>query len=206
MKSKGIILIALLCIFAISGCSKETNTTAADSETRSTQIIATEETSTEETSAKNEMTIVLKDNETGNLLENKVIEDEEKITVFNQMCSGLKNSTDEKYSEVFFDSITSSEYTLNFSSSDFAETTSEKGDVVIVECNGLSYELTVGGEDWQKIADFLDSISKQIEQNIELIRLEQHGWLFKPQLLSRKICLKISGVLQIARDTGVDVS
>lgn len=76
------------------------------------------------------------------------------------MCSGLKNSTDEKYSEAFFDSITSSEYTLNFSSSDFAETTSEKGDVVIVECNGLSYELTVGGEDWQKIADFLDSISK----------------------------------------------
>ena len=58
------------------------------------------------------------------------------------MCSGLKNSTDEKYSEAFFDSITSSEYTLNFSSSDFAETTSEKGDVVIVECNGLSYELT----------------------------------------------------------------
>ena len=76
------------------------------------------------------------------------------------MCSELKNSSDEKYSKVFFDSITSSEYTLNFSSSDFAETTSEKCDVVIVECNGLSYELTVGGEDWQKIADFLDSISK----------------------------------------------
>lgn len=204
MKSKGIILIALLCIFAISGCSKETNTTAADSETRSTQIIATEETSTEETSAKNEMTIVLKDNETGNLLENKVIEDEEKITVFNQMCGGLKNSTDEKYSEVFFDSITGSEYTLNFSSSDFTETASDKGDAVIVECNGLSYELAVGGEEWQKIADFLDSISKQAELNIELIRLEWHGWLFKPQLLSRKICLKISGVLQIARDTGVD--
>ena len=155
MKSKGIILVALLCIFAISGCSKETNTATTNSETSSTQI-----TASEETSAKNEMTIVLKDNETGNLLENKVIEDEEKITAFNQMCSGLKNSTDEKYSEVFFDSITSSEYTLNFSSSDFAETTSEKGDVVIVECNGLSYELTVGGEDWQKIADFLDSISK----------------------------------------------
>ena len=155
MKSKGIILVALLCIFAISGCSKETNTTATNSETSSTQI-----TASEETSAKNEMTIVLKDNETGNLLENKVVEDEEKITVFNQMCSGLKNSTDEKYSEAFFDSITSSEYTLKFSSSDFAETTSEKGDVVIVECNGLSYELTVGGEDWQKIADFLDSISK----------------------------------------------
>ena len=155
MKSKGIILIALLCIFAISGCSKETNTTAADTETRSTQIIASEETST-----KNEMTIVLKDNETGNLLENKVVEDEAKITAFNQMCGGLKNPTDEKYSEVFFDSITSSEYTLNFSSSDFAETTSEKGDVVIVECNGFSYELAVGGEDWQKIADFLDSISK----------------------------------------------
>lgn len=155
MKSKGIILVAFLCIFAISGCSKETNTTAADSEARSTQI-----TASEETSAKNELTIVLKDNETGNLLENKVVEDEEKITAFNQMCSGLKNSTDEKYSEAFFDSITSSEYTLNFSSSDFAETTSEKGDVVIVECNGLSYELTVGGEDWQKIVDFLDSISK----------------------------------------------
>ena len=155
MKSKGIILVALLCIFAISGCSKETNTTATNSETSSTQI-----TASEETSAKNEMTIVLKDNETGNLLENKVVEDEEKITAFNQMCGGLKNPTDEKYSEAYFDSITSSEYTLNFSSSDFAETTSEKGDVVIVECNGLSYELTVGGEDWQKIADFLDSISK----------------------------------------------
>ena len=155
MKSKGIILVALLCIFAISGCSKETNTTATNSETSSTQI-----TASEETSAKNEMTIVLKDNETGNLLENKVVEDEEKITVFNQMCSGLKNSTDEKYSEAFFDSITSSEYTLVFSSSDFTETASDKGDAVIVECNGLSYELAVGGEEWQKIADFLDSISK----------------------------------------------
>lgn len=178
MKSKGIILVALLCIFAISGCSKETNTTATNSETSSTQI-----TASEETSAKNEMTIVLKDNETGNLLENKVVEDEEKITAFNQMCGGLKNPTDEKYSEVFFDSITSSEYTLNFSSSDFTETASDKGDAVIVECNGLSYELAVGGEEWQKIADFLDSISKQAELNIELIRLEWHGWLFKPQLL-----------------------
>lgn len=155
MKSKGIILVALLCIFAISGCSKETNTTATNSETSSTQI-----TASEETSAKNEMTIVLKDNETGNLIENKVVEDEEKITAFNQMCGGLKNPTDEKYSEVFFDSITSSEYTLNFSSSDFTETASDKGDAVIVECNGLSYELAVGGEEWQKIADFLDSISK----------------------------------------------
>lgn len=155
MKSKGIILVALLCIFAISGCSKETNTTATNSETSSTQI-----TASEETSAKNEMTIVLKDNETGNLLENKVVEDEEKITAFNQMCGGLKNPTDEKYSEAFFDSITTDEYTLNFSSSDFTETTSEKGDAVIVECNGLSYELAVGGEEWQKIADFLDSISK----------------------------------------------
>ena len=145
MKSKGMILVAFLCIFAISGCSKETNTMTTNSETSSTQITTSESISAGETSAKNEMTIVLKDNETGNLLENKVIEDEEKITAFNQMCSGLKNSTDEKYSEVFFDSITSSEYTLNFSSSDFAETTSEKGDVVIVECNGLSYELTVGG-------------------------------------------------------------
>lgn len=104
--------------------------------------------------------LVLKDNETGNLLENKVVEDEAKITAFNQMCGGLKNPTDEKYSEAFFDSITSSEYTLNFSSSDFTETASDKGDAVIVECNGLSYELAVGGENWQKIADFLDSISK----------------------------------------------
>lgn len=155
MKSKGIILVALLCIFAISGCSKETNTATTNSETSSTQI-----TASEETSAKNEMTIVLKDNETGNLLENKVVEDEEKITAFNQMCGGLKNPTDEKYSEAFFDSITSSGYTLNFSSSDFTETASDKGDAVIVECNGLSYELAVGGEEWQKIADFLDSISK----------------------------------------------
>ena len=155
MKSKGIILVALLCIFAISGCSKETNTATTNSETSSTQI-----TASEETSAKNEMTIVLKDNETGNLLENKVVEDEAKITAFNQMCGGLKNPTDEKYSEVFFDSITSSEYTLNFSSSDFTETASDKGDAVIVECNGLSYELAVGGENWQKIAECLDSISK----------------------------------------------
>ena len=155
MKSKGIILIAMLCIVAISGCSKETNTATTNSKTSSTQI-----TASEETSAKNEMTIVLKDNETGNLLENKVVEDEEKITAFNQMCGGLKNPTDEKYSEAFFDSITTDEYTLNFSSSDFTETTSEKGDAVIVECNGLSYELAVGGEEWQKIADFLDSISK----------------------------------------------
>lgn len=160
MKSKGIILVALLCIFAISGCSKETNTTAADSETSSIQITTSESISAGETSAKNEMTIVLKDNETGNLLENKVVEDEEKITAFNQMCGGLKNPTDEKYSEAFFDSITSSEYTLNFSSSDFAETASDKGDAIIVECNGLSYELAVGGEEWQKMADFLDSISK----------------------------------------------
>ena len=160
MKSKGIILIAMLCIVAISGCSKETNTTATDSETSSTQITTSESISAGETSVKNRMTIILKDNETGNLLENKVVEDEEKITAFNQMCGGLKNPTDEKYSEVFFDSITSSEYTLNFSSSDFTETASDKGDAVIVECNGLSYELAVGGEEWQKIADFLDSISK----------------------------------------------
>lgn len=155
MKSKGIILVALLCIFAISGCSKETNTTATNSETSSTQI-----TASEETSAKNEMTIVLKDNETGNLLENKVVEDEEKITAFNQMCGGLKNPTDEKYSEVFFDSITSSEYTLNFSSSDFTETASDKGDAVIVECNGLSYELAVGRRRMAENSCFLDSISK----------------------------------------------
>ena len=160
MKSKGIILIAMLCIVAIFGCSKETNTMTTNSETSSTQITTSESISAGETSAKNEMTIVLKDNETGNLLENKVVEDEEKITAFNQMCGGLKNPTDEKYSEAFFDSITSSEYTLNFSSSDFTETASDKGDAVIVECNGLSYELAVGGEEWQKIADFLDSISK----------------------------------------------
>ncbi len=155
MKSKGIILVALLCVFTISGCSKETNTTTTNSETSSTQI-----TASEETSAKNELTIVLKDNETGNLLENKVIEDEEKIAAFNQMCSELKNPTDEKYSEAFFDSITSSEYILNFSSSDFTETASEEGHAIIIECNGLSYELAVGEEEWQKMADFLDSISK----------------------------------------------
>ena len=156
MKSKGIILIAMLCIFAISGCSKETNTTAADSETSSTQIT----TSAEETFVKNKMTIILKDNKTGDELKNKVVEDEEKITAFNQMCSELNKSSDEKYSEAFFDSITTDEYTLNFSSSDFTETASEKEDAVIVECNGLSYELAAGGEEWQKIADFLDSISK----------------------------------------------
>lgn len=155
MKSKGIILVALLCVFAISGCSKEINTTTTNSETSSTQI-----TASEETSAKNELTIVLKDNVTGNLLENKVIADEEKIAAFNQMCSELKNPTDEKYSEAFFDSITSSEYILNFSSSDFTDTASGHSDTVIVECNGLSYELVVGEEEWQKMADFLDSISK----------------------------------------------
>lgn len=160
MKSKEIILVALLCIFAISGCSKETNTTVTDSETNSTQITTSEAISTEETSVKNKMTIILKDNETDNLLENKVVEDNEKITAFNQICSELKNPIDEKYSEAFFDSITTDEYTLNFSSSDFNETASEKGDAVIVECNGLSYEITVGGEEWQKIADFWDSISK----------------------------------------------
>ena len=78
MKSKGIILIAMLCIVAISGCSKETNTTAADSETSSTQITTSESISAGETSVKNRMTIILKDNETGNLLENKVVEDEER--------------------------------------------------------------------------------------------------------------------------------
>ena len=160
MKSKGIILVALLCLFAISGCSKENNTTVADSETSSTQITTSEAASAEETSVKNKMTIILKDNESGNVLKNKVFEDEEKITAFNQMCSALKNPTDEKYSEAFFDSIITDEYTLNFSSSDFIETASEKGDAVIVECNDLSYELTVGGEEWQKIADFLESISK----------------------------------------------
>ena len=147
--------MALLCVFAISGCSKETNTMTTNSETSSTQI-----TASEETSAKNELTIVLKDNETGNLLENKVIEDEGKIAAFNQICSELKNPIDEKYSEAFFDSITSNEYILNFSSSDFTETASEEGDAIIVECNGLSYELAVGEEEWQKMADFLDSISK----------------------------------------------
>ena len=76
------------------------------------------------------------------------------------MCGGLKNPTYEKYYDGFFDSIRSREYTLNLSSSDFAETASDKGDAIIVECNGLSYELAVGGEEWQKMADFLDSISK----------------------------------------------
>lgn len=160
MKIKGIILVALLCVFAISGCGKETNTTTTNSETSSTQITTSEATSAEETSVKNRMTIILKDNESGDVLENKVVEDEEKITAFDQMCSELKNPTDEKYSEAFFDSITTDEYTLNFSNSDFNETASEKGDAVIVECNGHSYELAVGGEEWQKIADFLDSISK----------------------------------------------
>lgn len=61
-------------------------------------------------------------------------------------ADGLKNPTDEKYSEAFFDSITSSEYTLNFSSSDFTETASDKGDAVIVECNGLSYGTCSGQE------------------------------------------------------------
>ena len=73
MKSKGMILVAFLCIFAISGCSKETNTMTTNSETSSTQITTSESISAGETSAKNEMTIVLKDNETGNLLENKVM-------------------------------------------------------------------------------------------------------------------------------------
>lgn len=101
MKSKGIILIAMLCIVAISGCSKETNTMTTNSETSSTQITTSESISAGETSAKNEMTIVLKDNETGNLLENKVIEDEEKITAFNQMCSELKNSSDRNIPRFF---------------------------------------------------------------------------------------------------------
>lgn len=61
---------------------------------------------------------------------------------------------------LFFDSITTDEYTLNFSSSDFTETASDKGDAIIVECNGLSYELAVSEEEWQKMADFLGSISK----------------------------------------------
>ena len=57
MKSKGIILIAMLCIVAISGCSKETNTTAADSETSSTQITTSESISAGETSVKNRRTM-----------------------------------------------------------------------------------------------------------------------------------------------------
>ena len=160
MKSKGIILVAIVmysCDIRVQqrdqyGCRRTAKQAVHKSRHESNLL--------ERHLRRMRMTIVLKDNETGNLLENKVVEDEEKITAFNQMCGGLKNPTDEKYSEAFFDSITSSEYTLNFSSSDFAETASEKGDAVIVECNGLSYELAVGGEEWQKIADFLDSISK----------------------------------------------
>ena len=70
----------------------------------------------------------------------------------------MKGSTDEKYSKALFDSMTSNGYTLHFSSSDFTGTTHKKGDVVIVECNGLNYELTVGDEEWQRIADYMDSI------------------------------------------------
>ena len=92
MKSKGIILVALLCIFAISGCSKETNTATTNSETSSTQITTSESISAGETSVKNRMTIILKDNETGNLLENKVVlikpkDGETKVT-------GFENITD----------------------------------------------------------------------------------------------------------------
>ncbi len=44
---------------------------------------------------KNEMTIILKDNETGNLLENRRIDDKEKISLFNEMCSQFKNPVNE---------------------------------------------------------------------------------------------------------------
>ena len=59
---------------------------------------------------------------------------------------------------------------MNFSSSDFTETASDKGDAVIVECNGLSYELAVGGEEWQKIADFWIVFPNRQRLNIELIK------------------------------------
>ena len=50
------------------------------------------------------------------------------------------------------------EYTLHFSSSDFAETVLTRDGVVIVECNGFCYELIVGGKEWQSIVDYLESI------------------------------------------------
>ena len=107
---------------------------------------------------KNEMTIILKDNETGNLLENRRIDDEEKISLFNEMCSQFKNPVNEKYSKAFFDSITSNEYTLYFSSSDFNETVPKEEKVVIVECNGLYYELTTNGKEWKEMVDYLEML------------------------------------------------
>ena len=104
------------------------------------------------------MIIVLKDNETGEPLESKIIDDEEMILSFNKICSEFENPINEKYSKAFFDSITSDEYTLHFSSSDFAETVLTRDGVVIVECNGFCYELIVGGKEWQSIVDYLESI------------------------------------------------
>ena len=77
---------------------------------------------------------------------------------FNKICSEFENPINENYSKAFFDSITSDEYTLYFSSSDFAETALAGDGVVIVECNGLCYELTVGGKEWQSIVDYLENI------------------------------------------------
>ena len=71
MKYRKIILIVLLCIYVIVGCGREKNSIMSDEKTSSSQI-----NTSEETSVKNEMTIILKDNETGNLLENRRIDDE----------------------------------------------------------------------------------------------------------------------------------
>lgn len=156
MKGKNIILIislCIVCIFGVSGCSREKTTVTSDEEMSSTQI-----STSEETSVKNKMIIVLKDNETGESLESKIIDDEEVILSFNKICSEFENPINEKYSKAFFDSITSDEYTLYFSSSDFAETVLTRDGVVIVECNGFCYELIVGGKEWQSIVDYLESI------------------------------------------------
>lgn len=158
MKYKKIILIVLLCIYAIVGCGREKSLIMSDEKTSSSQI-----NTSEETSVKNEMTIILKDNETGNLLENRRIDDKEKISLFNEMCSQFKNPVNEKYSKAFFDSITSNEYTLYFSSSDFNETVPKEEKVVIVECNGLYYELTTNGKEWKEMVDYLEMIYKLSE-------------------------------------------
>lgn len=155
MKGKNIILIislCIVCIFGVSGCSREKTTVTSDEEMSSTQISTSEETSVKK------MIIVLKDNETGEPLESKIIDDEEMILSFNKICSEFENPINEKYSKAFFDSITSDEYTLHFSSSDFAETVLTRDGVVIVECNGFCYELIVGEKEWQSIVDYLESI------------------------------------------------
>ena len=109
------------------------------------------------------MIIVLKDNETGEPLESKIIDDEEMILSFNKICSEFENPINEKYSKAFFDSITSNEYTLYFSSSDFNETVPKEEKVVIVECNGLYYELTTNGKEWKEMVDYLEMLYKLSE-------------------------------------------